>query len=91
LYIVRIIFKIFNSNCLYVITWDPTVTMQYCKNALICPLFNETPEANCWQLKHAAGNGRNKRKHTVVPNQTCAYVFLIIQASLLREKYSIKP
>jgi len=64
--------------------------MQHCKNALIYPLFNETPEAS-WQLKHAAGNGRNKRKHRVVPNQTCAYIFSIIQASLLHEKYSIKP
>jgi len=84
-------FKIFHLYCLYVITWDPTVTMWHCKNALIYPLCNEPPEAGCWQLKHTAENRRNKRKYIVVPNQTCVYIFLIIQASLLHEKYSIKP
>jgi len=65
--------------------------MWHCQNVLIYPLFKEPPEAGCLQLKHAAGNRRTKRKYTVVPNQTCAYVFLIIKASLLHEKYSIKP
>lgn len=84
-------FKIFYLYCLYVKILDPTVTTQHCQNVPVYPLFKEPPEACGLQLKHVAGNRRNKRKYIVVPNQTCAYVFLIIQASLLHEKYSIKP
>jgi len=44
LYIVHIDFKIFHLYCLYVITWDPTVTMWHCQNVPIYPLFKEPPE-----------------------------------------------